>query len=274
MATVLADITQGTRLARIDGDGFALHEVAYGSGREMAAHAHRTANVSLLLAGEMKEDLDGIDERCAPLSVVLRPAGTVHATRSGARGARSLVLELSPVLEERLRRRSALLDRCRWIHDAGPAAACILRLWRALRAGTCPDGPFIERWFAEFTAAAAPFAPRAARAHVRAAIDLIERQPGAGQTSHLARRLRLHPVYLARLFRERLGCSPTQFRIRRQVRAAVDRLVGTDDPLARIALDAGFADQAHLSRRLKRETGLTPGTIRRLAATSHGGRTG
>ncbi|HVH12448.1 MAG TPA: helix-turn-helix domain-containing protein, partial [Longimicrobium sp.] len=37
-------------------------------------------------------------------------------------------------------------------------------------------------------------------------------------------------------------------------------------PLARVALEAGFADQAHLTRELRRETGITPGALRRVAS--------
>jgi AraC family transcriptional regulator len=41
------------------------------------------------------------------------------------------------------------------------------------------------------------------------------------------------------------------------------RLVESDDPIAAIALAAGFADQSHLTRALKARTGLTPAVYRR-----------
>lgn len=53
-----------------------------------------------------------------------------------------------------------------------------------------------------------------------------------------------------------------------RLRAAADRLASTDLPLARIACETGFADQAHLTRALRRETGLTPAALRRHAAGS------
>ena len=40
----------------------------------------------------------------------------------------------------------------------------------------------------------------------------------------------------------------------------------TDDPIARIALDAGFADQSHFTRSFRRHHGVTPGALSRARA--------
>jgi len=38
------------------------------------------------------------------------------------------------------------------------------------------------------------------------------------------------------------------------------------EPLSLIAVDCGFADQAHMSRAIRRLANTTPGALRRLAA--------
>jgi AraC-like DNA-binding protein len=63
---------------------------------------------------------------------------------------------------------------------------------------------------------------------------------------------------LARQFRAAFGTSPTRFRTMRQL-DHVRRLVKSGLSLAEAALDAGFADQSHMSRQFKRAYGLTPG---------------
>jgi AraC-like DNA-binding protein len=70
---------------------------------------------------------------------------------------------------------------------------------------------------------------------------------------------------LARQFRAAFGTSPTRFRTMRQL-DQVRRLVKSGSGLADAALQAGFADQSHMSRQFKRAYGLTPA---RWAAAQH-----
>lgn len=63
---------------------------------------------------------------------------------------------------------------------------------------------------------------------------------------------------LARRFREAFGTSPSRFRTMRRLDLARN-LVREGRPLAEAALEAGFADQSHLTRMFKRAYGLTPG---------------
>ncbi|WP_040157120.1 AraC family transcriptional regulator [Mobilicoccus massiliensis] len=59
--------------------------------------------------------------------------------------------------------------------------------------------------------------------------------------------------------------SPLQLVLTTRMELAAQLLVDTDDPIARIASDCGFYDQAAFSRTFARLTGLTPTRFRRSA---------
>ncbi|KVV51578.1 AraC family transcriptional regulator [Burkholderia territorii] len=75
----------------------------------------------------------------------------------------------------------------------------------------------------------------------------------------------LSPSYLIRAFNARYGMTPHAFLIDRRVqygRAELRR----GRPIAEVALDAGFADQAHFQRAFRRIAAATPGQYRSAAS--------
>jgi AraC-like DNA-binding protein/quercetin dioxygenase-like cupin family protein len=266
---VLVDITQGQRLWRAQSCGVGGQLVAYMPGREMPRHSHRTANITVILAGAVEEEIDGRDYVCGPLCVVVKPAGTVHATRVGDAGTRSLVVEVDAALEDGLRRRYGLFDECRWFHEPCGLASCVIGMCGAMRESDSNTSAATEHWFARLGEAMA-VAPRdrsgrSLGTHLHRAVEIMRREQSIS-TRELASRLGLHAVYLARLFRQRLGCTPRQARRGLRLEAAVGRIVRTDEPLALLALRAGFADQSHMAREIKRRAGVPAGVLRRLGS--------
>ena len=83
----------------------------------------------------------------------------------------------------------------------------------------------------------------------------------------LARLARLSVSYFARAFKCTFGYSPHVFLMRRRMERAQGLMLETNAPLAQIALDCGFADQAHLSRSFLRFTGERPASWRRARAS-------
>lgn len=82
----------------------------------------------------------------------------------------------------------------------------------------------------------------------------------------LARRVGTSPHHLSRTFAAVSGTTVSEHRRRLRARHALERLTGGEDDLARLAADVGFADQSHLTRVLRRQTGRTPSALRPLLA--------
>ena len=82
----------------------------------------------------------------------------------------------------------------------------------------------------------------------------------------LARELAVSPHHLSRVFRKATGSTISRHRMRLRARAALERLAGGEADLARIAADVGFADQSHMCRVIRQETGSTPAALRHALA--------
>jgi AraC family transcriptional regulator len=82
-------------------------------------------------------------------------------------------------------------------------------------------------------------------------------------TEQLAHRLDLHPAYLARAYRAVTGEGVAETQRRRRVEAASSLLRHSSEPLAEIAIAAGFCDQSHMNRCFSAVLGRTPREVRR-----------
>jgi AraC family transcriptional regulator len=75
--------------------------------------------------------------------------------------------------------------------------------------------------------------------------------------------LQLSEAHFARSFKLTFGESPHAYVIRRRVEFAKDYMLHSDATLIEIALQCGYADQAHLCKQFRAATGHTPSTWRR-----------
>ncbi|RUW95472.1 AraC family transcriptional regulator, partial [Mesorhizobium sp. M8A.F.Ca.ET.059.01.1.1] len=70
----------------------------------------------------------------------------------------------------------------------------------------------------------------------------------------------------SRHFRAAFSTSPHRFLVMRRLQRA-RRMIAAGEPLAQIAIEAGFSDQSHFNRQFKKAFGLTPG---RWSSLIHG----
>jgi AraC-like DNA-binding protein len=71
-------------------------------------------------------------------------------------------------------------------------------------------------------------------------------------------------AHAARSFMDAFGITPHAYLVGRRLEAARDRILA-GQPLAAVAAEVGFYDQAHLTRRFRRFLGTTPGRFREAA---------
>jgi len=83
---------------------------------------------------------------------------------------------------------------------------------------------------------------------------------GLAELANVAHVSRFH---FTRLFKTSTGLSPMAYLERSRIRRAQELIVSGEMRLAEIAVAMGFADQSHFTRRFRRHTGRTPGSIAR-----------
>jgi AraC family transcriptional regulator len=107
-------------------------------------------------------------------------------------------------------------------------------------------------------------APRSVPDAVTRALAFIDEKALAQVcVSDVARAAGISVGHLHALFRASVGRAPLSFIRARRLEEARRLLEETDLPIAEVALQCGFADQAGLTHAVRRVLGTTPGRLRR-----------
>ena len=234
-------------------------------------HVHDVWTLFLVDDGAVRYDLDRREQAALPTMVSILPPHVVHDGRPATdAGYRKRVIYLEPdVLGEDLvgaavdrpwlsdgalrRHVSDLHDALACADDALDAETRLAFVSERIRAGLGRDG-----------GKPAPRPDPAVAGRLRDHLDAHLFEPvtledaaaavGGGQT------------HVARSFVEAFGITPHAYVVGRRLEAARDRILA-GQPLADIAAEVGFYDQAHLTRRFRRFLGTTPGRFREGSPT-------
>lgn len=109
-----------------------------------------------------------------------------------------------------------------------------------------------------------PSGPRLTPSQLQRVTDWLHENLGdEADMSLLARELGEEQLWLARAFKQSTGFTVQQFRLRARIERARDLLIDSQLPLKAIGQDAGFYDQAHLTRAFRQAFGTTPQRYRK-----------
>lgn len=247
--------------------GFTVTAGVHGAGSSLPRHEHSRPTLCCVIHGRFTEYVPGHAMDCTTGTVKITPAAEPHWNRFAACETRGLMIEIDPDrFVDRPTVARALVSPLKLDGGefAGLARAVLRESAMADDAGAVAlEGTLLEL-IAGVAREAAPRAEPARPRWVSDARDIIREACNERLTlSAVAARVDVHPVTLARGFRRHFGRTVgEELRLARVERAA-RMLADSEEPLSRIALEAGFYDQSHFANTFRRLTGVTPGEYRR-----------
>lgn len=245
----------------------AVSEAEFDGDLALPRHTHETPILAVLLSGSMEINLGRHQHDCGQCSVQVHPAGEPHAQKYGRSGASMLVVQ--PVFE-RADTPAALHELVAGVSNIRHAEITDLAR-RAVLELRCPDelSPLaLEAIVLEILVCAARLPPDrrsfcALPGWLERAAEMVhDRFRERLQLSEIADEVGVHPGHLARAFRQHFRLPLGNYMRRLRLGWAARRLGESNDPIVKIALEAGFADQSHFTRVFRQYSGTTPAQMR------------
>jgi AraC family transcriptional regulator len=247
-----------------------LTETCYPARLSLSPHAHEKACFGLVIEGEYAEEFGIKSLLCRQHTILFRPPQVVHSDRVCDSGARCLFVEVAPHWLECLPARDIRLKEPAVLvgGELERLANSLYREWREMDNVT----PLVIQGLAlemigHFYRGLQRFERRPPAWLDQVAELLRARFAEPPQLAEIARAVERHPMHIAREFRRYYRMTMGEFVRQQRIHCASERLAQSEAPLIEIALEAGFAHQAHFTTVFKRLTGLTPAQYRKLASS-------
>ena len=247
--------------------GLGILESLYPARLRQPRHTHALASFSFVLAGSYLEIYGSQAQTRRPSTIVFHPPHESHAVDYQSDPVRILSVHMDSLRLTYLRERSLVFDsrvsgRTEMIGWLGH------RLYQEFHHDDDLSALALEGLVFEILAEAAR--ARTARNDssprwLKQAEDFLrDNYTQAFRFDDVAKAVGIHPVHLARVFRQKNGCTIGEYVRRLRLDFAAKEIVATDIQLGDIAVAAGFADQSHLTKTFKIRFGVTPSEYRRL----------
>lgn len=248
-------------------EGIVTREATYAPRSVLDTHVHEYAVLVLVLDGEFNEWCRGQEEARRPFALRIMPAGEPHWNIYGLRGARCFLTEIHSPRLDGWNERARSLNEVAHYQPGSIPAAIVRSMHREFTVGDDVAMIAIEGLVCELITAVDRLLPDVSAGpgpswlgRVRARLHEEFRTPL--RLAALAADAGVHPTHLQRVFRRHFRCTPAQYAARLRIEWAQHALSRSDADIATVALEAGFSDQAHFTRRFRKLTAMTPGQYR------------
>lgn len=255
----------GQVLIRRNYDGLLLTETRHAHSDWLPTHAHENAYFCLIRRGQYSERYGRTQRLCRPSMLTFHPPEEQHSERIESEYATSFNIELEPKWLRWISDDAKLFLQSREV-ESRDQVTLAHRVYREYETNDSASSLAIHGLTMELLAGmirARKTEPRIPPWLNRVRQLLHDRFQDRLEWQELAEVAGVHPVYLGQCFRKHFHCTPGDYLRKLRVEYAGKKMVETDTSLSAIALQAGFADQSHMTRHFKNYMGVTPLVYRR-----------
>jgi AraC family transcriptional regulator len=244
---------------------FELTETSYASSLRLSTHAHDATYFCFVLEGSFTEFYERRSRSCRSSTLVFHPAGETHSDHFHT-SARCFNIQINTQWLDELQRHSRVINAPADFRG-GRFSFLATRLYREFLGADQFSSLVIEGLMLEMMGEASrrsvSNSKQSAPLWLRQAREILDERFAESLTLvALSERVGVHPVHLAREFRKFFHCTVGEYVRARRIEFACRQIANTKLPFSEIAHGAGFFDQSHFSRTLKRVVGLTPSEYR------------
>ena len=246
-------------------DGFEVIESLYPAHLKQPRHTHTLASFSVVLSGSYSESFGRRPQIRLPGTLVFHPPNESHAVDYNRESVRILSVRVSSERHIYFRTSTAAFAA-----RASKRSASIAWLGRRLlyefKHPDLGSSLVLEGLIYELLGEVAreSSAYKKSPAWLAEAEDVLHDTFFAHRSSdEIARSVGVHPAHLARVFRQKNGCTIGEYVRRLRIQFAANQIVSTKASFTEIANAAGFADHSHLTKTFRVYFGVTPSEYRR-----------
>jgi AraC family transcriptional regulator len=261
----------GATVRRRAEEGLCLTLSKYSPGLSEPWHVHANPTLYALVTGHQRDRWRRLEFEQPRLTLVFHPTTEPHAGLVGPDGMLGLNIEYDHAWLERHELHECDLGGYRLLDSVWSRLAVLQLLANGFNAGAHTDAD-VE------TAALELLEPliqsRMGREQLAYPVWLSRAREFLHESYHspirvhvVAREVGVHPVHLARVFRQRYRCSVSEYLRALRLAEAGRLILRHGHTIAEAAHEAGFADQAHLCRCFSQKFGFSPKTLRSAAQT-------
>lgn len=248
-------------------NGLILSKSYYSNEKPLPVHHHENPYFCYVLKGGYREQSNRIDEYCSKGDIIFHPSETEHTDTFIDILSVCFNIELTGMWKSLIDRNKtaeyAITKTC-----SHKLQALVLKIYSEMNDPDELSQIVTEGLMAELVVYFSEnnIVYYSNPSYLKTVTEFIRETYSSNPTlAELSQLAGVTPEHLARGFKNKFKTTIGEYIRNMKLAAAVDMLNKTNKPLAEIAYEAGFSDQSHFTRTLKKVMGVTPKSYRNIS---------